>query len=145
MKRKILLIFLIFVVLLIAIGSVVFTLKTKENKVCFENNCYTIEIARTQEEKEKGLMYRENLGKDRGMLFINREEVIYPFWMKSMQFPLDIIWLDNNSEIVFIAKNAQPCAGECNNIIPDKPARYILELNAGEVERIGLQVGDKIN
>lgn len=144
MKRKILIIFLIFVVLLIAIESLIFILKIKENKVCLKDNCYMVEIVRAQEEKEKGLMYRENLGKNHGMLFINDEEGIYPFWMKNMRFPLDIIWLDYNFKVVFIAKNAQPCAGKCNDIIPDKPARYILELNAGEVERIGLQVGDKI-
>ena len=61
-----------------------------------------------------------------------------------MKFPIDIIWLNNNFEVVFIAKNAQPCGEkECLNIIPSKPARYILEINAGEADRIGLQLGNK--
>ena len=118
----------------------------KNSKICFKNNCYFAEIVRTQAEKEKGLMYRKNLDKKQGMLFINNEEKIYPFWMKNMRFPLDIIWLDNNLEVVFVAKNAQPCGeGECNNIIPNKPARYILEINSGEADRIGLKQGDRFH
>lgn len=146
MKRKMAIIFLIFFVFLIAIAGLIFILKTKENKVCFKNDCYIVEIARTQKEKERGLMYRENLDKRQGMLFLNDKEGIYPFWMKNMKFPLDIIWLSSDFKIAFIARNVQPCGGEeCLNIISDNPARYILEINAGEADRIDLQLGDKAN
>ena len=141
MKRKIL--FLIFVILLIAIGSLVFVLKTKKNKVCLKSNCYFVEIARTQEEKERGLMDRNNLGKNEGMLFINDQEGIYPFWMKNVLIPLDIIWFNKSKEVVFMAISAEPCKDECQLIYPDQNAQYILEVNAGEINRMNLQLGNK--
>jgi uncharacterized membrane protein (UPF0127 family) len=137
-------IILIFAGIIFCAFIVFFSFQNKTDRVCFKENCYKVEIARTQAEKERGLMYREKLSRGQGMLFINNEEGIYSFWMKNMRFPLDIIWLNNNFEVVFIAKNTQPCREkECLNIIPSKPARYILEINAGETDRIGLQLGNK--
>lgn len=115
-------------------------LESKE-RICFKDNCYFVEIAKSVAEREKGLMQRDNLEADKGMLFIFEKEGIYPFWMKNMKFPIDIIWLDKEMKAAYIYKNAQPCASECPNIIPDKMAQYILEISAGEAEKIGLKDG----
>lgn len=142
MKNKF--IILIFAGIIFCAFIVFFSFQNKTDRICFKENCYKVEIARTQEEKEKGLMFWENLSKEQGILFINSEENIFSFWMKNMKFPIDIIWLNNNFEVVFIEKNAQPCGeSECLNINPEKLAQYILEINAGEADRIGLQIGDK--
>lgn len=145
MNKRILI--LVFIILLAATGSLVYfhISREKENRVCFKNNCYFVEIARTQEEKERGLMDRNNLGKNEGMLFVFDQEDIYSFWMENTLIPLDIIWLDKNYKVAYIFKNAQPCKEECENIIPDQPAQYVLELNAGETEKIGLKIKDKFN
>ena len=116
----------------------------EQDRVCFGESCYTVELARTPEEQSRGLMERQYLARDSGMLFIFPSEGVYPFWMKNTLIPLDIIWLDSNRSIVFISRNSQPCGtGECPSINPGKSARYVLELNGGTSDRIGLKEGDK--
>jgi poly-gamma-glutamate synthesis protein (capsule biosynthesis protein) len=117
----------------------------KENRVCFKENCFLVEIADTAEERTKGLMYRENLAGNRGMLFIFSKEGLYSFWMKNTLIPLDIIWLNQNKEVVFMAKNSQPCGEKnCTGIKPDKEAKYVLEINGGLSDKINLKIGDRL-
>jgi len=116
-----------------------------ENKVCFGARCFFIELAKTNAEKERGLAYREQLDKDKGMLFIFDKEGIYPFWMKNTLIPLDIIWIDSGSKVVLMSENAQPCKSLiCPSIIPPAKARYVLEINAGICKEIGLKLGDEL-
>ena len=115
-----------------------------QNRVCFRENCFQVELALTPEQQAQGLMFRQNLDPDKGMLFIFQEEGIYPFWMKDTLIPLDMIWMDSNKTVVFIKKDAEPCgSGDCPLINPGKKAKYVLEVNAGAAERIGLQEGDE--
>lgn len=118
-----------------------------KNRVCFENNCFNVEIAETDSERSRGLMFREKLDLDKGMLFIFEEEGEYSFWMKNTLIPLDIVWINEVKEVVFIGENARPCTEEyvCPSINPGKNAKYVLEINAGIAEKIGLKIGDKIN
>ncbi len=88
-------------------------------------------------------MYRKSLPQDKGMLFVFEKEKIHPFWMKNMRFPLDIIWLDANKKIVDIYQNAQPCKETCDSIIPKSAATFVLEVNAGFVEKNKIKVGDR--
>jgi uncharacterized membrane protein (UPF0127 family) len=116
----------------------------EQDRVCFGSECFTVELARTPEEQSRGLMERLSLAKDSGMLFVFPNDGVYSFWMKNTQIPLDIIWLDSNRSIVFIKRNAQPCGTEeCSTINPGKNAKYVLEVNAGVSDRIGLKEGDK--
>ena len=116
----------------------------KEKSVCFAENCFFVEIADTPEKKSQGLMYREKLAENRGMLFIFDKEGNYSFWMKNTLIPLDIIWLNENKEVVFIKNNAQPCQNECPAIKPDAEAKYVLEINSGLANKINLNLGDKL-
>lgn len=89
-------------------------------------------------------MFRKSLEEDKGMFFIFDKEGIYSFWMKNTLIPIDIIWLDKNYDIVFISKNSRPCGNDnCLVINPNINARYVLEINAGISEKIGLKIGDK--
>lgn len=116
----------------------------KQNQVCFETHCFNVELALTKEERDRGLMFREKLGQNEGMLFVFDGEALYSFWMKNTLIPLDIIWLDKEKEVVFINKNSQPCQIDyCPLISPKEPAQYVLELNAGIADKIGLDVGAK--
>jgi len=116
----------------------------KQTQLCFENNCFDVELALTSKEKSRGLMFRDYLEKNKGMLFVFATEEEYGFWMKDTAIPLDMIWLDEDKEVVFISKNNQPCKdNECPAINPDKKAKYVLELNGGTADKIGLEVGDR--
>jgi uncharacterized membrane protein (UPF0127 family) len=120
-------------------------LKINQDKVCFKSRCFNVEIADTVESRQKGLMYRDFLASNEGMLFIFDNEGIYPFWMKNTLIYLDIIWIDENKQVVYIQENALPCKEEnCINYNPDKNALYVLEINAGKVKELGLKEGDNI-
>jgi uncharacterized membrane protein (UPF0127 family) len=122
-------------------------LEVAEVKV--KDKTYQVEIADDPASQQKGLMNRANLPTDQGMLFVFDKTNYYPFWMKNTLIPLDIIWIDNNKKVVFIKENAQPCSNVvqaiCQSVIPTKLAKYVLELNAGQVKEINLSVGDSID
>ena len=117
-----------------------------EDRVCFKSYCFEVELARTSLERDQGLMFRDSLAQDKGMLFIFKKEAEYPFWMKNTLIPLDIIWINKDQEVVFIEENARPCFESfCPGINPGKNAKYVLEINGGISRNIGLEVGDKLN
>jgi uncharacterized protein len=112
--------------------------------VCFGENCFMVEVARTNKQRAQGLMFRDYLDESGGMLFVFPKDDTYGFWMKNTKIPLDIIWFNFDKEVVFIKNSAQPCETNiCSPIFPDKPARYVLEVNAGSAARLGIRLGDK--
>lgn len=136
---------LLFFIFLLFIGTFrIFATGTdpKINKVCFNDNCFSVELALTPQEQIQGLMFREFLPQNSGMLFIFDKEEIWPFYMKNTLIPLDIIWVNKKKMVVFIEENARPCREEpCPLIYPDKSAAYVIELNAGMSDEIGLEAG----
>jgi len=144
-KRSLLFIFFI---LLILVFLVVFKMNQDNlelNKVCFENYCFDVELAQKAEERARGLMFRESLEEDKGMLFIFEKEGKHSFWMKNTLISLDIIWINKEREVVYIEKNAQPCGEEgCPSINPDKKIKYVLEISGGLTDKINLKIGDKL-
>lgn len=138
-------VFLILIVLVFLILLRVVQGNLRGDRVCFESHCFYVELAETKEERAQGLMSRKNMDSDEGMLFIFDEEGEHSFWMKNTLIPLDIIWINQDSEAVFIKENAQPCTEEeCELIIPDEKARYVLEVNAGMADKIGIDLGNKL-
>ncbi len=115
------------------------------SQVCFKKGCFYVELAKTAEERSRGLMFRESLELNKGMLFMFEKEGNYSFWMRDTPIPLDIIWIDKNKEIVFIKRDFQPCEKElpCLPADPGKNAKYVLEVNGGIAEKIGLGIGDE--
>ncbi|MBN2120562.1 MAG: DUF192 domain-containing protein [Candidatus Omnitrophica bacterium] len=117
----------------------------KQNRVCFKNNCFNVELAVEPAERARGLMFRESLDYNKGMLFVFEDEREYPFWMKNTLIPLDIIWIDADKEVVFIKNNAEPCKSEaCPSVYPGRIAKYVLELSSGVARDIGLKAGNKL-
>jgi len=115
-----------------------------QNLVCARKACYDVELATTAQEMSLGLMHRKHMARDKGMLFIFYKSAIQPFWMKNTLISLDMIWMDHARFVVHIEENVPPCTGDpCPRYTPSREALYVLELNAGEVERIGLQLGDQ--
>lgn len=144
MRYEILLGIFIIAVLALLLFYNNFGVARKQGRVCFNDKCFNVSLATTPVEQERGLMFVNHLDEDRGMLFIFQEDGVYPFWMKNTLIPLDIIWIDSSGKVVFISRNTQPCTSTCPNIDPGKQARYVLEINAGISDKIGLAVGDEV-
>ncbi len=103
-----------------------------------------VEIADDNNEREKGLMLRESLDENSGMLFVFEKEEPQTFWMKNTLISLDIIFIDKNNKIIGIEK-AEPCKQDpCALYRSSGPAKYILEVNAGFSAKNKISVGDKV-
>lgn len=107
---------------------------------------YTVEIADDDTERARGLMFRDTLADGTGMLFIHEAEEPQAYWMKNTRIPLDILYFDEGRKLVTQQRNVPPCsAGDaCPSYPSDQPARFVLELNAGEAERLKLQDGAEL-
>lgn len=103
---------------------------------------FDIEIAESDYEIQTGLMHRQSMQIDRGMLFIFPDIRMRSFYMKNIYIPLDIIYLDSHKHIVSIQENAKPLD---ETSLPSLfPAQYVLEINAGLSEKLNLKVGDNM-
>lgn len=100
-----------------------------------------VDLAVSETEKEKGLSGKSSLGENEGMLFVFNTEDKYPFWMKDMNFPLDMIWLNKDLKVVYVKKEVLP-ESYPKTFIPSENAKYVLEVPAGFSEKNNLQVGD---
>jgi len=106
---------------------------------------FYVEIADTSEKQALGLMFRDNLPDDHGMLFIFLDEAPRSFWMKNTRIPLDIMYFNSEFELVSVAENTRPCRVQrCPGYPSTGPAKYVLELNAGKSSELGLEPGDKL-
>ena len=104
-----------------------------------------VEIADEPQERNSGLMFRESLDHNSGMFFVFEREDRLSFWMKNTLIPLDMLFIDENFEIVEIKEFVPPCLEDpCPNFPSNKPARYVLEVNGGFVEKNNIKVSDKI-
>ncbi|AHB40578.1 MAG: hypothetical protein ACD_25C00118G0001 [uncultured bacterium] len=89
------------------------------------------EVAETKEKLKTGLMFREKLAKNTGMIFIFGMEYTYSFWMKNTLIPLDIIWVNSRMEVVDVSREVPPCVTEkCPTYSPQYPATYVIETPA---------------
>ncbi len=104
-----------------------------------------VEVAADDATREQGLMYRDTLAPDRGMIFIFPADGDYPFWMKNTLIPLDMIWIDNQKRIVHIAHDVPPCkADPCPNYPAGGSARYVLEVAGGVAAQHNLRNGESL-
>ncbi|MES2315546.1 MAG: DUF192 domain-containing protein [Patescibacteria group bacterium] len=103
----------------------------------------SVDLAQTSAEQELGLGGRSSLANDAGMLFIFNRPGKYYFWMKGMNFPLDMIWLSEDLHVIYIKKNAQP-SGVLESFGTDENSKYVLEVNAGFTDAHNIKVGDEV-
>ena len=102
------------------------------------------EIADTFIKQTRGLMFRKSLPENEGMLFVFDEEGYHSFWMMNMSFPIDIIWVNKEKEVVDIVKNAQPCKFSCLSYKPKERAIYVLEVNANFTSEHGIRTRSSV-
>jgi hypothetical protein len=111
-------------------------------KITIDDVMLNVEIADDSEKIQKGLMFRESLPEDRGMLFIFEKEREYSFWMMNMKINLDMIWINSDGKVVHIVEDAAPCIDSAHTsqctYNPDERAKYVLEVNSGFVQKHGI-------
>jgi uncharacterized membrane protein (UPF0127 family) len=106
---------------------------------------FEVEIADTLEQQAQGLMFRDTMPADHGMLFIFPSEAPRSFWMRNTRIPLDIFYFDAQFSLVSVAENARPCrASSCPGYPSEGAAQYVLELNAGLASELGVRPGDRL-
>jgi uncharacterized membrane protein (UPF0127 family) len=120
--------------------------KDRHIKVFFPNGkSVTAELAVSDEERGRGLMFREKILPDQGMLFVFEVEDRHSFWMKNTLIPLDMLWLDSGKRVIHIEADVPPCKEDpCPSYGPRTPARYVLELKAGGAAANGIKVNDQL-
>jgi len=102
----------------------------------------SLEVAATPEERARGLMYRNSLAEDSGMLFIFDQDANQIFWMKNTLIPLDMLFIARDGTVVGVHANATPLSTA--NIAVGKPSRYVLEVPGGWAERHGIAAGARV-
>lgn len=110
----------------------------------YADRCFILDVADTVEDRRQGLSGRPALEENRGMLFLYDLSGEYGFWMKDMNFPLDIIWLDDADTVVTILPSVAPETYP-KVFYPTESARKVIEVSAGVADELGMKIGDQLN
>ena len=108
-----------------------------------------VQIADSEPRRVRGLMFQDQLPLDQGMIFVFDDPGLYSLWMLNMQFSLDMIWFDQDGNVVHIEKDVPPCKTvleltTCQSIVPDGEALYVLEVTAGFIEQNNITTDSKL-
>lgn len=128
-------------ILILALVGLLLGFRNETVILQIKDKCFEVEVARTKSARAKGLMYREYLARDSGMIFVFEKPQILRFWMKNTKIPLSIAFISANGKILDIQKMEPESIDE--HISPE-PAKYALEMNQGWFERNNIKVGDII-
>lgn len=137
-------------VLTIPADSKLAEVKFPRGTIKIDNKILDVQIAETDAQKTRGLMFQNELPDDQGMIFVFSQEQVVPIWMLNMQFPLDIIWFDANGNVIHIEKNVPPCksaleTATCTVQNADgKKAKYVLEVAAGFTDKFQITENSKM-
>ncbi len=151
MPQRHLLLFCIVCFALIAILILPFQSRTvtfSQGEVNFPNQNFTIkiDIAISKAQLETGLMYRDRLDNNQGMLLIFKKQKNTQIWMKNMLIPLDMVFISAQNQVVSILKNIPPCLKKaCTIYQPNMPSKMVLELNTGKIDQYQIKIGDKVS
>lgn len=137
-QQKIVVVLLLCLVVLAAVFWV--SQDSRKHTLSAGGRNYTLELAATPEQQEKGLSGRNSIAATRGMLFTFQSESRQCFWMKGMKFPLDIIWTNASRKVVHIERDISPGTYP-KTFCPADPAVFVIELNAGEAANAGIHKG----
>ncbi len=131
-------------VLIIASGiALVLSLNTRRTMVTLGSQVVSARVADTDETRQKGLSGTSGLGTNDGMLFIFDIPGRWGMWMKDMKYSLDMVWMDNSKSIIYLAENVSPSSFP-KVFLPDKDARYVLELPAGYISKNHISIGQVV-
>lgn len=105
---------------------------------------YQIETATTREEMSTGLMNRKTVAENSGMLFVLQGQNEIAMWMEDTYVPLDMIFVNQDNKIIWIYKNAEPLSTQLIRPQTDEPLSAVIEINAGDVDKNGIKIGDTV-
>ncbi|KKS65821.1 MAG: hypothetical protein UV67_C0010G0010 [Parcubacteria group bacterium GW2011_GWC1_43_12] len=138
----------IFILILGAIALVLTILAAigpAKERVCFDKVCFKAELAASDYDRARGLMFRKKLPEDSGMLFIFKDEAARSFWMKDTLIPLDVIFIGADKKVVSVFSDVLPCENDpCPAINSGGGSKYVLEINAGLAQKYGIKEGDGV-
>lgn len=117
-------------------------IRPKITEISINNNIIIAEVVDTADLMARGLSGRSGLNENEGMWFVFAKDGNYGFWMKDMNFPIDIIWFDKDFKIVYLQKNILPETYP-TVFYPNADSRYVLEVNAGFSEKHKIKIGDQ--
>lgn len=131
-KKRLIVIVVIFFILVIINSDRILNLRANEKTetITIFDKTFNLEIADEPREREKGLSGRPSLAESTGLLFVFDQPGRYGFWMKEMNFPIDIVWLDKNKKVLGLTKNLQPDSYPQIFYSPTNTS-YVLEINTG--------------
>ncbi len=133
--------------LLVWVALLLSACQQNQHRVSINEQSFVVELANTENTRALGLMYREQMAADEGMLFVFPDAQVRAFWMKNTLIPLDILYFDQNKKLVSISENTPPCRNtttRCPNYPSTMPAKYVLEINAGLSQQYGFKAGDEL-
>jgi uncharacterized membrane protein (UPF0127 family) len=139
-----------FIVILLLFSGIILLAISKsslpKSKVTIDNHTFSVEVATTSAQQQQGLSGKASLPKNQGMLFVFKTAARYPFWMKDMEFPLDMIFINNNKIVDIIQNIPTPKNGNTNLPIytPSASDNQTLEINAGLSKAYGFKNGDAV-
>ena len=115
-------------------------------KVIIDGHTIDVEVSVTEAEKEKGLGYRKSLAPNAGMLFVYQTKDRYGYWMKGMEFPLDYIWILDNTIVDLSPNIPAPATPDQQpvSLAPKTAVNKVLEVNAGLIATDGIKIGDTV-
>ena len=106
-----------------------------------------VEMMIREQDMMKGMMFRDEMKPDHGMLFFHPKVANMSYWMFQVKIPLDIVWLDADRKVVELIQNVPPCttrASQCPTYGGNQPSLYVLELAGGTAKKYGLRVGESV-
>lgn len=128
-------------------GSDILSNNFPKGKISIDGTVLDVQIADTPDRMTEGLQFQKPLTYNQGMIFVFAEPQIVAMWMKDMQFPLDMIWFDNNGNIVHIEKNLPPCSDNSPCQVYDgnrQNTKYVLEVTAGFVDKFNVTSSSRL-
>jgi uncharacterized membrane protein (UPF0127 family) len=117
-----------------------------DTSVTLKDRTFTVEQANDAASQERGLMFRDSMPADHGMIFNFADEQPRTFWMKNCRMPLDILYFDKNYKLVSMQQRVPACRSDpCPTYPSEGPSKYVLELNAGMADKLGVKPGDSLS
>ncbi len=122
------------------------TEKFGKKTILVKGRKFIVEVADTVKKRRLGLMYRNSIKKNEGMIFVYGDDSKHSIWMFNTRFRLDIIWLNNKKKVVDMFENAEPCKSifDCPLHLSKRISRYTLELPKGSIKEMNLKIGNTI-
>lgn len=127
---------------LVSLPALVACAQNRERvEVMIAGERFSVEVARSEEQKRTGLMFRKSLGRHEGMIFVYESDEHLGFWMKSTSLPLTLAFLSRDGEILQV-EDLTPHS--LKSVVSERAARYALELPQGVLAELGVEVGDRV-